>query len=173
MIMRFRTVLAIIAASMAVSACMDEARMMNIRATNPGPDEFGVVPTDPLTLPSNYAELPPPDPNVGNRADPNPEADAIAALGGNPNLLDRPGIPRSEASIVNAATRYGVSSDIRDVLAEEDAKFRSKHRGKLLERWFGTTVYFSAYSSQALDSYAELERLRRAGVNTPAAPPQN
>jgi hypothetical protein len=36
---------------------------------------------------------------------------------------------------------------------------------------FGTNVYFRAYRQQALDRYAELERLRRMGVRTPAAPP--
>jgi hypothetical protein len=36
---------------------------------------------------------------------------------------------------------------------------------------FGVNVYFDAYEDQSLDQQAELERLRRLGVRTPAAPP--
>ncbi|WP_439140413.1 DUF3035 domain-containing protein, partial [Roseicyclus sp.] len=64
------------------------------------------------------------------------------------------------------------SSDIRNVLAAEDLTFRSNNSGLLLERLFNTNVYFSAYREMSLDRYAELDRLRRAGVRTPAAPPE-
>jgi hypothetical protein len=50
--------------------------------------------------------------------------------------------------------------------------FRSRNTGLFLERLFNTNVYFSAYREMSLDRYAELERLRRAGVRTPAAPPE-
>jgi hypothetical protein len=36
---------------------------------------------------------------------------------------------------------------------------------------FNVSVYFKAYRPQSLDQYAELYRLRRAGVRTVAAPP--
>jgi hypothetical protein len=43
--------------------------------------------------------------------------------------------------------------------------------GRLLERLFNVNVYFKAYRSQELDQYLELQRLRRLGIRTPAAPP--
>jgi hypothetical protein len=77
------------------------------------------------------------------------------------------------SDLVSYSTRFGVSGDIRPVLAAEDEEFRRRNDGRILERVFGTNVYFEAYRRQALDRYAELERLRRMGVRTPAAPPSN
>jgi hypothetical protein len=42
----------------------------------------------------------------------------------------------------------------------------------LLERLFSVNVYLNAYDSMWLDKYAELERWRRAGAQTPSAPPE-
>jgi len=162
-----------LAAVIVLSACAKkDSNMMNLRATGRGPDEFAILPTKPLEQPQSYAELPTPTPGGGNITDPTPKLDAIAALGGNTKNMTRAGIPRSDQGIVSAAARYGVSSDIRASLASEDVEFRSQNRGKLLERLFNVTVYFSAYEKQSLDRYAELERLRRTGVRTPAAPPE-
>lgn len=162
-----------VAASVVLSGCAsNDGNLLNLRASARGPDEFSVLPSRPLTLPQNYAALPAPTPGGGNMTDPNPQADAIVALGGNARYLSTQGIPASDAAIVARASRYGVSSDIRTVLASEDAVFRKKNRGKILERMAGVTVYFKAYKKLALDSYAELDRLRRLGIRTPAAPPQ-
>ena len=57
-------------------------------------------------------------------------------------------------------------------LAAEDVEFRRKNNGRLLERLFGTNVYFRAYRKQALNQQAELERWRAAGAGTPSAPPR-
>ncbi|MGP1357507.1 DUF3035 domain-containing protein [Roseicyclus sp.] len=160
---------AILAASMlALAACSSGTpQLMNLRNTEDGPDEFAVLPTAPLEMPQSFAELPEPTPGAPNRVDPNPEADAIAALGGNAARGAGAG-----GGLVSYATRFGVSGDIRPVLAAEDEAYRQRNNGRILERMFGTTVYFEAYRPQALDRYAELERLRRMGVRTPAAPPQ-
>lgn len=143
-------------------------QLMNLRNTEEGPDEFAVLPTAPLEIPENLASLPDPTPGARNRVDPDPEADAIAALGGNPARAGG-----ASADIVNYTTRFGVSGDIRPVLTAEDEEYRRRNNGRILERVFGTNVYFEAYRPQALDRYAELERLRRLGVRTPAAPPAN
>jgi hypothetical protein len=58
-------------------------QLMNLRNNEEGPDEFAVLPTAPLEMPENLASLPEPTPGAPNRVDPDPEADAIAALGGN------------------------------------------------------------------------------------------
>ena len=161
----------VLAASVVLSACASGTGMMNLRSSGTGPDEFSILPTKELDRPKSYAELPEPTPGGTNLVDPTPIADATVALGGRASNLNRAGIPRGDQGVVTAASRYGVSSNIRDVLATEDNEFRQNNRGKLLERMLKVTVYFGAYEPQTLDRYAELKRLRKAGVRTPAAPP--
>lgn len=154
------------AALIGLVACgSGDPSLMNIRNDEAGPDEFAVLPTRPLQMPDNLRSLPTPTPGATSRADPNPEADAIAALGGNASRGSQAG------DVISYAGRFGVSPDIRSTLASEDLAFRSRNDGRILERMFGTPVYFDAYSRQSLDQYAELERLRRSGIRTPAAPP--
>ena len=166
--MRNRTTLiAGFVAAMALVACSDGTpRLMNLTNSESGPDEFGVVPPRPLEMPASAA-LPTPTPGGSNRAEPTPEADAIAALGGD---ISR-GSTGSQG-LLAYANRYGVEANIRGVLAAEDEAFRRDNDGRVLERLFNVNVYFEAYSAQALDRYAEFERLRRSGVRTPSAPPQ-
>lgn len=168
------TLLVTLVAALAVTGCSRRdgklGGMMNLRSGS-GPDEFAILPSKPLEAPSDYAALPEPTPGGSNLTDPTPQADAVAAMGGNPARLNRQGMDRADQGIVAAASRYGVSSDIRTVLAAEDVEFRKKNRGRLLERIFGVTVYFGAYEEQTLDRYSELDRMRRSGVRTPAAPP--
>jgi hypothetical protein len=148
-----------------------EPVLMNIGAHTDGPDEFAILPTKPLEMPESLAALPEPAPGGVNRTDPQPQADAVAALGGNPAALGRTGVPASEGGIVSHAARFGVSPGIREQLAAEDLEFRRRNDGRLLERLFGVNVYYRAYRVMALDRYAELERWRRAGARTPGAPP--
>ncbi|MBC2836175.1 DUF3035 domain-containing protein [Paragemmobacter straminiformis] len=143
--------------------------LMNIRSTTQGPDEFAVLPPKPLSLPEDLTALPEPTPGGANLTDPTPEADAIAALGG--NLRAAGGIPAGDGGLVNYAARFGVAGDIRDTLATEDLAWRQKNDGRLLERLLKVNVYFKAYEAMWLDQQAELWRWRRAGVKTPSAPP--
>lgn len=161
------TILVLLSAVIGLSACSNGTpTLMNLRNTEAGPDEFSIVPTEELQMPANSGTLPTPTRGGTNRADPNPEADAIAALGGN--------IERANAAaggLVSHASRFGVADNIRGTLAAEDEAFRGDNRGLLLERLLNNNVYFQAYRAQSLDRYAELERLRRSGVQTPSAPP--
>src|SRR5690606_28482678 len=68
-------------------------RLMHIKSASRSPDEFTVLPTKPLQMPEELASLPEPTPGGGNITDPTPEADAVAALGGNPALLARGAVP--------------------------------------------------------------------------------
>ncbi|KMW60155.1 Pyruvate/2-oxoglutarate dehydrogenase complex, dihydrolipoamide acyltransferase (E2) component [Candidatus Rhodobacter oscarellae] len=147
-----------------------EPRLLNISSSTDGPDEFSILPNKPLQEPPSFKELPTPTPGGANRVDPAPEADAIIALGGNPAAASR-GIPSSDSGLVSYASRNGRSGTIRQQLASEDLEFRRRNDGRILERLFNVNVYFRAYQNQSLDQYAELERFRRAGVRTPAAPP--
>ncbi|MCI2394887.1 DUF3035 domain-containing protein [Aliiroseovarius sediminis] len=142
--------------------------LMNFRASQSGPDEFSILPTKPLQEPKSYADLPPPTPGASNLSDPTPNADAVAALGGQ---LRNTGLRGGEGALVTAASRHGVASGIRTQLAAEDLKWRQENRGKVLERLFNVNVYYRAYEAQELDQHRELERLRRLGIWTPAAPP--
>ncbi|MFT4150839.1 MAG: DUF3035 domain-containing protein [Paracoccaceae bacterium] len=160
------------AAVFALAACGSggEPHLMNLHQTGQGPDEFGILPPKALSMPENLAQLPAPTPGGANRTDPTPEADAIVALGGRPGT---PGVvPASDSGLYTYATRHGVQPGIRQQLAAEDYAFREKNDGRLLERVFKTNVYFKAYSSQALDQYAELAKWRARGLKTPSAPPE-
>jgi hypothetical protein len=161
------------AAILTLSACGSGdgvPELMNVRAPGSGPDEFGILPTKPIEIPQNLAELPTPTPGGVSRTDPTPNADAILALGGRPDAGGR-GVPASDAALAGYASRYGVSPDIRQTLATEDLDYRRSNDGRVLERLFNVNVYYRAYAPQSLNQYTELERWRARGVRTNSAPP--
>ncbi|PZX15811.1 beta-barrel assembly complex subunit BamF [Palleronia aestuarii] len=143
--------------------------LVTLRSTQPGPDEFAVLPNRPLETPPDLSALPVPTPGGANRSDQTPVADAVAALGGNPAAVPGGGVRGPD--LVTYARRYGVEPGIRGTLAAADLEYRRERPGLLLERVFGTDTYTQAYGPLALDPYAELERMRARGVRTPAAPP--
>ncbi len=134
----------------------------------PGPDEFSIVPNRPLEQPRDLAALPVPTPGGSNRSDLDPLADATVALGGTPGGATA---PVQGQALVAATGRYGTDPAIRADLAARDRALREDNRGRLLNRLFRRSTYSDAYARQSLDRYEALERLRAAGVRTPAAPP--
>lgn len=154
-----------------LAGCGDGAPdLMNFAASNAGPDEFLVVPNKPLETPPDLAALPPP--GGVSRAEPDPRADAVAALGGSPAAIVPSGqVAAGDGALVNHASRYGRDPAIRAELAEDDLEFRRRNDGLFLERAFNRNIYYDSYARQQLDQQAELDRFRRAGVKTPAAPP--
>jgi hypothetical protein len=165
-----RTGLGMIAAAalLTVAGCAGDANLYSLRSDSGGPDEFAILPTKPLEMPEDMAALPPPTPGATNLADPTPRADAIAALGGNPQVLTR---AASDPGLIRYTTRYGVQPGIREDLAVADAEFRRSNGPRLLERLFNVSVYNRAYAPLSLDQRSELARFRRAGIPTPSAPP--
>lgn len=158
-------------AVLALSACGRSDRvpqLMNVRSAS-GPDEFAILPPKALEMPEDIAALPEPTPGGANRTDRNPEAEAVAALGG--ELRPAGGVPSADGGLVTAASRYGVTAGIRDTLASEDLEWRRDNNGRLLERVLNVNVYYKAYADMSLDQHAELWRWRRAGARTPSAPP--
>ncbi len=145
--------------------------LTRIDKTGDGPDEFEIMPGKPLQTPEDYTALPTPTPGGSNLTDQNPNADGVAALGGNPGALAVGAIPASDGGLVRHAGRYGTTPDIRRTLAVEDKEVRRRHGRVNILRIGPSDDYTNAYRRQWLDSQAELERLRRAGVATPAAPP--
>ena len=138
-----------------------------------GPEEFMVLPVKPLTDPTNYSSLPIPTPGGSNLVDPNPRADAVVALGGRASALDNTGVPSGDAALVAHASRYGVQSDVRADLAEEDAKFRKRKTRATRWRLFSKDRYSEAYKKSATNPFDETKWLRRGGVNTPTSPPSS
>lgn len=137
------------------------------------PDEFAILPRKPLEMPANYAELPPPTPGAPNRTDIDPQADAVAALGGNPAATVPDGRFGADGALIQQASRYGVDPNVRTALAAEDLRFRERHRGRLMERLFGVTTYYKVYGRDELDQPATTDLFRRSGVPTPAMPPNS
>lgn len=144
--------------------------LMHLRSTTNGPDEFGILPTKPLQMPESLTELPAPTPGGSNITDPTPVADAVTALGGKPPVAGK-GVPAGDGALVARAGRYGTDAGIRQELAAADYEYRKKNDGRLLERMLSVNVYYKAYRPMALNQEAELERWRRLGLTTPAAPP--
>ena len=64
--------------------------------------------------------------------------DAVAALGGNPDRLRDQGIGAADQALVAQATRTGTDPAIRQTLATEDARWRSRNGRRLLERTLKT-----------------------------------
>ncbi|MDF1620349.1 DUF3035 domain-containing protein [Pseudothioclava nitratireducens] len=162
-----------IAVAAMLSACSSdkEPRLMHLRSASSGPDEFAILPKKPLQMPPDLAALPEPVTGGKSLTDPTPEADAVAALGGNPSYLDATVIPAGDGALVAQTGRFGREGAIRETLAAEDLEHRRQNDGRVLERLFKTNVYYRAYRSMALDQEAELERWRKLGLRTPAAPP--
>ena len=152
-----------------LSACGSN-QLMNIETGQNSPDEFAILPTRPLTMPPDLALLPAPTPGGANMTDPNPNADAVVALGGNPTRLADQGIAASDGALVAHATRRGSDPAIREKLAQADVEWRSRNKRRPLEALFGTTVYQRAYRPLALDGQTEQQRWQRAGAITQTSP---
>ncbi|EAQ03812.1 hypothetical protein OB2597_11231 [Pseudooceanicola batsensis HTCC2597] len=146
--------------------------LRKIRNTSNGPEEFTIVPGKPLETPPSFVELPPPTPGGANRTDQQPIADAVAALGGNPSALEDRGIAAADGALVSAASRRGVDSTIRQKLAQEDEELRRRKHRFARFRIFGGDEYYRAYDNQTLDSQSVKWIWRRAGAQTPSAPPE-
>lgn len=158
-------------AALGLAGCSTNGRLMTLESGD-GPDEFAILPTKPLQMPPDLAQLPPPTPGGANITDPTPLADAVASLGGNPAHLSAQGVGAADGALLAHTGRLGRDANIRAVTAAEDQAFRARHGRRLLEILAKTNVYMRAYAPQAIDPYAELARFRRAGVRTPTAPPQ-
>lgn len=161
----------VVALGVLLAGCGGGEGLRKFSATSDGPDEFSVLPVAPLQMPTDLTSLPSPTPGAANLVDPTPNADAIVALGGRPPAADA-GISAADGALVATASRYGVPSGLRTQLAQEDSAYRRTRGAFNLFGLLGRDRYFAAYAGQKLDAYAELQRLRRLGVDTPTAPPR-
>lgn len=168
--MRIPLSVIILAGAVSVAGCSNKG-LRDLRAPGTGPDEFMIMPVKPLTQPPDYQVLPAPTPGGGNLTDQHPGQDAVAALGGRPEAMSAGGVSASDGALVAATGRYGVPSNIRASLAEQDAEFR-KRQGRMTRiKLFPVDRYSQAYRKQAMDAYAQTEAFRRKGFGTPTSPP--
>ncbi|MEX0338141.1 MAG: DUF3035 domain-containing protein [Arenibacterium sp.] len=157
--------------ALAIAGCSQRG-LMDLRTNGEGPDEFLIIPKKELALPENLSVLPEPTPGGANRTDQNPQADAVAALGGRPEALVPQGVPANDGALVAQASRYGVPGNIRQDLAAADAEFRRRQTRGTRIRLFPVDRYRQAYRRDAIDPFEQAERFRRAGLQTPSAPPE-
>lgn len=164
-----RRIAVLVLITLALSACANKG-LRNLRSTSPGPDEFALQPAKPLEAPVDYSALPTPTPGQSNLTGRSAINEGITAFGGRPEAAGG-GIPASDGRLVQHASRLGVAPDIREDLAEKDAKFR-KHKGRFTQfRIVPVDRYNQAYRRQILNADQEANRWRRAGARTPSAPP--
>ena len=162
---------ALICAGFTLAGCANDD-LRSLRSNSGGPDEFMILPSKPLQAPETYSELPTPTPGGTNITDPQPKADAIAALGGNPNALIPQGVSSSDAALVSYASRNGVPANVRETVAQEDEAFRER-RGRFTQiRLFRVDRYEQVYQREKLDPFAQERRARSLGIATPTNPPE-
>ena len=159
----------LVAVALLLAACGREAddrpaSERVVAAALEAPEEFAVLPQKPIEVPEDLDTLPPPRPGTQSRVDLDPQADALAALGG------RRAAPAGQDRALLAAVGPA-RPDIRAVLAGEDAIWRERNRGRLIPRLLGRVTEAVVYARQRLDAAAELRRLRAAGVEVPQMPP--
>ncbi|MEQ8342176.1 MAG: DUF3035 domain-containing protein [Marinovum algicola] len=163
----------LLALALGLAACGErDITLHELRVRGDGPEEFAIVPPKPLQTPESFDALPPPTPGAANRTDPTPEADAVAALGGDgARVAPRAaGAAAGDGALVSYAARNGVQPGIRAQLAAEDLEFR-KRASRFTWQLMREDKYYDAYERFAIDPYEVLRLFRRAGVRTPAADP--
>lgn len=165
-----RRILALVVTTVVISACSNDG-LQQVTSNSRGPDEFIVDPKSELVIPENLRELPAPTPGQGNRADIDSTATMVTSLGGRPADASAP-VPSSDGALVTAVSRFGVTPNIRQTVAAEDAEFRSGQSRFTQFQLFPENLYNKAYRRQALDQRATAEAWRRAGARLPSYPPQ-
>ncbi|MGB7242557.1 MAG: DUF3035 domain-containing protein [Sulfitobacter sp.] len=155
--------------TVALSACANKG-LRELRSNSSGPDEFIVAPAKPLQAPDDYKSLPSPTPGQANLTDTYPVQEAAVATGGRAQA-DGGAIPGSDGALVQHASRFGVTQDIRPTLAASDADFRRRKARFTQYRIVPVDRYNQAYKRQAIDAKSELRRWRSAGARTPTSPP--
>ncbi len=155
--------------ALALGACANTG-LRDLRGTSDGPDEFIVTPSKPLEEPDSYSALPVPTPGQANLVDLRPLDESVSTLGGRRGSPTG-AVPARDGAVVNHASRFGRTADIRATLSTEDEAFR-KRRGRFTQyRIVPVDRYNQAYKNQALDPNKVASAYRRAGVPTPTAPP--
>lgn len=138
----------------------------------PSPDEFQVVARKELRRPPalGSSTLPEPTPGAPSPLDPDPQADAIAALTGQRVAASAPratSISRGEAALLAAANAEAADPDIRSEIVAENAEIEDNKPYEpptIFEVFSGGTAYDP---EDVVDPNAESKRLQESGVPAP------
>lgn len=129
----------------------------------PPPDEFLVVSRAPLQMPPSLTALPVPQPDAPSLVDRDPQAAARTALAG-AGTAQATGQSAGEQALVSRAGPADPA--IRDTLANDTVAAGQRRFG--LDSFFGIPIVQNPeLAGRQLDSAAEAERLRNAGVAAP------
>ncbi len=168
---RALSVLAATVAAFSLAACsggrqaIGEAMGISVES----PNAFNVAPRKPLRLPSDLSgALPPPQPGAASPLDPQPEAEARAALDASPA---RSGAAPSagEQALLDAAGANSADPRIRAEL-EADAEDPGEAR-YAIEQLFGYRVPTEADRRAVLEPREAADEVRGSSAQTPNAPP--
>ena len=164
-----RNIVALTLILFALSACANQG-LRQLYAPGDGPDEFIIDSSESLQQPPSYADLPTPTPGSANLTDKLPLQDAVVAMGGRAEDANA-GIPASDTALVQSASRFGVTQNIRETLAETDEDFRRRKARFTQIRIVPTDLYDQVYRQEALDPARVASQWRASGARTPAFPP--
>ena len=141
-----------------------------------GPDEFQVLARDELRLPPELrpSTLPEPRPGAPSPLDPDPQAEAVAALTGGRPVASQQGaarISRGEQTLLEAADAAAADAAEAERLAARAAEIEAgqPYQPPTIFQLFGGDEP-EIDPELALDSTAEAERLQREGVRAPSDP---
>ncbi len=164
--------LAALAATAALAGCDTIGNPIEaITTKKPSPDEFQVIARRGLQLPPGLqsSTLPEPRPGAASPLDPDPQAEAIAALTGAAPPPQATAISRGEAALLAAADAQAASPDIRTRIAAENREIEAN------EPYRPPTI-FELFSGDddidpdtVIDPAAEARRLQESGVATPTS----
>lgn len=136
----------------------------------PPPDPFLIVARAPIEVPSDLHSLPRPDPGAPSRVEPNPVADARAALMGSDARVAPAPISPGEAALLREAGAPDADPNIRENITDS-APVAERKFG--LDSLFGIPIIQNpALEAERLSPAAEAERLRAEGLPAPVAPPE-
>jgi hypothetical protein len=153
----------------ALAACSGSNFRRSVGLSAPPPDEFLVVSRRPLEAPPVPGALPRPQLGAPSRVEPNPEADAQAALLGDTAAAAQDGPSRSEEALLAATGANAVEPIDRSQIPEAAP---ASERVYGLDSFFGIEIDQNPGGDEdALASREEAERLRREGLRTPTPPP--
>lgn len=132
------------------------------------PDEFSVVTKRPLELPDNFAALPVPEPGKVSTREPNPQADARAALSFEPvpAATGTGGPSAAEAAILSSAG--AADPAIREKIASDQAQYEAENAQYILDRVFPRLREVREGDTNIINAEEERLRLLEEGI-TPRA----
>jgi DUF3035 family protein len=157
---------------LSLSACGGGNPLDALGARIPPPDEFQVVASAPLVMPTS-GTLPVPRPGAPSPLTPDPLGDAERALLGTSADTTVATAPSSgERALLSSANAAAASSEIRVQLEEDKTKEAAKkpYEAPSLAELLGGKKTEKLDEKELLDPVAESQRLQREGQLTPVDP---